>query len=291
MFNRKSYKSIAKKQLKGRWTLPVLATLITFILTSLISAPENLKEIQENIVEEENSSRIFLEYSLPFAPSFPDFNNFLSAESFTDFSKTLSAQKTFYKSITISGGKNIGSFFPLDLLKFVLTYFVSGVLLMALTYLFVVYSHTREKQPFSVFLKGFTFYLDGFLGLLWHDLWTFLWGLLFIIPGIVKSYSYSMMFYILAEHPGIGVTKAMRMSKVMTRGSKGDLFIMDLSFIPWFILGLLSCGIAFLWIKPYYRMAKTNAYHALKSMSIQKGNLKEEDFFVNKEDDSADSEN
>ncbi len=117
--------------------------------------------------------------------------------------------------------------------------------------------------------------------MLWYSLWVFLWTLLFIVPGIVKAFSYSQMFFILAEYPDIGVRKAMQISKTMTKGNKGDLFVMCLSFIGWEILAALTCEIGSLWLRPYETMSFTNAYHAMKAHAIQAGDLTEEDF-INK---------
>jgi uncharacterized membrane protein len=81
-----------------------------------------------------------------------------------------------------------------------------------------------------------------------------------------------------AEHPNVGVRKAMNMSKVMTNGHKVDLFMLDLSFLGWLILCLLTGGLLFLRAGPYYMMTKPNAYHCLKDEAIRSGKLCEDDF-------------
>ncbi len=95
-------------------------------------------------------------------------------------------------------------------------------------------------------------------------LFTFLWSLLFVIPGIVKSYSYSMSMYILAENKGKPALECINESKVMTNGHKMDLFVLDLSFIGWILLGLITCGIAFIWVIPYIDTTYANVYNSLK---------------------------
>ena len=136
-----------------------------------------------------------------------------------------------------------------------------------------------EKVGFSTFLEALEHrWLTSLLGGLWNALWIFLWSLLFIIPGIVKSYSYSMMFYIIAENPKIGATKAMDISKVLTQGHKADLFVMDLSFLGWILLSLLSCGIGFIWLIPYMTMTEINAYYDLKRMAFAQNKLTPADF-------------
>ena len=145
---------------------------------------------------------------------------------------------------------------------------VEGILSVAATYVFIRMSQTTEKVGFNEFLTGLERWLSGALGMLWYSLWVFLWSLLFIIPGIIKAIAYSQMFFIIAENPGIGVSKAMNISKIITQGHKGDLFVMWLSFLGWGFLCLLSCGIGFLWLCPYMEMSFTNAYFALKNMAI-----------------------
>ena len=94
---------------------------------------------------------------------------------------------------------------------------------------------------------------------------TALWSMLFVIPGIVKAYSYSQAMFILAENPNIGALDAINRSKAMMNGHKMDLFILELSFIGWHILGGLTFGIAYIWIIPYISAAKANFYNSIKN--------------------------
>jgi uncharacterized membrane protein len=137
----------------------------------------------------------------------------------------------------------------------------------------------KEKPSFGTFLEGIEKNcLSALLGSLWKFLWVFLWSLLFIIPGIVKWYSYSMMYFVMAENPGISPMKAMDISKILTNGHKSDLFIFHLSFLGWFLLSCLSCGIGLIWLYPYFQMAHTYAYYDLKKMAITQGKLTPSDF-------------
>lgn len=94
---------------------------------------------------------------------------------------------------------------------------------------------------------------------------TFLWALLLIIPGIVKSFAYSMTPYILVENPGMSASEAIRRSEEMMREHKFDLFYLYLSFIGWFILSVLTCGIGFFWSIPYSQTAVVAFYNDLKA--------------------------
>ena len=91
-------------------------------------------------------------------------------------------------------------------------------------------------------------------------IYTFLWSMLFLIPGIIKGYAYSMAPYILAENPGMSARECIKKSVEITTGNKANLFFLDLSFIGWNILVLLTGGILGIWIVPYYKASKAHAY-------------------------------
>lgn len=116
------------------------------------------------------------------------------------------------------------------------------------------------KDAFS----GFDDFWSAFKLTFLVGLFTFLWSLLFYIPGIVKAISYSMSWYILAENKGKPALECIRESKEMTNGHKGELFVLSLSFIGWALLGALTLGIAYIWIVPYMQATFTNAYKLLK---------------------------
>lgn len=100
------------------------------------------------------------------------------------------------------------------------------------------------------------------LGLLIY-VFTMLWSLLFIIPGIVKTYSYSMAYYIKLDHPEYTATQAITESRRLMNGHKADLFLLDLSFLGWIIVGALCFGIGTLWVTPYQQAARAEFYKAL----------------------------
>ena len=96
-------------------------------------------------------------------------------------------------------------------------------------------------------------------------LYTLLWSLLFYIPGIIKAYSYSMAPYILAENPELTARQALNLSKEITYGHKMELFVLDLSFIGWCLLGAITFGLAFIYVAPYMNATKANFYNAIKN--------------------------
>lgn len=101
--------------------------------------------------------------------------------------------------------------------------------------------------------------------MLLKTLYTFLWSLLFIIPGIIKGwYSYGMTEFIIKDDPTISADAALNRSIKMMSGKKMDLFMLDLSFIGWILLSLLSFGIGFLWLAPYFHTARAAFYEDIK---------------------------
>ena len=98
----------------------------------------------------------------------------------------------------------------------------------------------------------------------WRELKIFLWSLLFVIPGIIKSYEYSMVPYILAENPHISSERAFELSKKMTRGEKWKIFVLDLSFIGWRILGVLCCCVGEIFLQPYVEATYAELYQVMR---------------------------
>lgn len=102
--------------------------------------------------------------------------------------------------------------------------------------------------------------------LFFRDLYIMLWLLLFIIPGIVKIYEYRMIPYFLADNPNMSKQEAFGMSKAMMKGNKWRAFVLDLSFILWDILGVITFGIvSVLWVDPYKQLTDAALYNALKT--------------------------
>lgn len=96
-----------------------------------------------------------------------------------------------------------------------------------------------------------------------RGIYTFLWSLLFFIPGIVKTYSYSMAAYILYEHPEMTPNDAITKSRELMDGNKWRLFCLEFSFIGWSILCIFTCGIGVLWLIPYEQTAIAAFYREI----------------------------
>lgn len=92
-----------------------------------------------------------------------------------------------------------------------------------------------------------------------------LWSLLFVIPGIVASYSYAMAPYIMLEDPNCSGSEALKRSKAMMNGHKGELFWLDMTFIGWTLLNILTLGIGSLWLNPYIKASYASFYRDLQN--------------------------
>ena len=99
-----------------------------------------------------------------------------------------------------------------------------------------------------------------------RDLLIFLWSLLLIVPGVIKHYSYRMVPYILAEDPSIGAKDAITLSREMMEGHKWNTFVLDLSFIGWDLLSVLTLGLlGVFYVNPYKYSTSAELYQVLKN--------------------------
>lgn len=113
---------------------------------------------------------------------------------------------------------------------------------------------------FDGFKEAFTDSL--ILGLL-QSIFIFLWSLLLVIPGIIKSYSYAMSSFIQQDSPNKNWKQCLDASIDMMNGNKMQLFLLDLSFIGWYLVGALCLGVGIFWVIPYHQTARANFYMAL----------------------------
>ncbi len=104
--------------------------------------------------------------------------------------------------------------------------------------------------------------------------------LFYVIFAYAKVMGYSMMRYVLADNPKLGVCRAMNLSKKMCKGCRENILVMQLSFFLWWIFSIITLGFGFILLMPYLENSYINAYEAIKKNSIESGVLKEEDFDV-----------
>lgn len=139
---------------------------------------------------------------------------------------------------------------------------VTGPLMLGTTIISLKVMRGNYVSVGDMFL-GFKNFGNAFLLALLNEIFVFLWSLLLIVPGIIKAYSYRMSFYILADNPDMDPNTARIRSIEMMKGNKWRLFCLDLSFIGWLILCLLTLGILSFWIQPYIQCASAAFYQDL----------------------------
>ncbi len=127
-------------------------------------------------------------------------------------------------------------------------------------------------------------YLNVAKTMFFRDLYITLWGMLFVIPGIVKAYEYRMIPYLLAEHPEMTKKEVFAKSREMMSGNKWKAFVLDLSFIGWNLLSILTCGIlSIFYVNPYINATNAALYDALKDKEEQP------EYFYNDTADATDT--
>lgn len=284
MFDRKKYKQFAKLQLKGRWTVPVLMTLVALIINVIFSLPEYINYPYEQLLAAIQQG------------------DFYAVANFFYNSDSQISNTPFILSIIHT------------LVTFVLTFVCVRI--------YIKLSQSPDKVSFSDYLQNFNYWGRGILVGLWKLLWLIIWSLIILpitficafiivmfetpkimaggdineiliaptliltviilvlltIIRIVKGLSYSMAELIAAEHEKCTITQALNISKKITKGHKKELFLMYLSFILWYLLCIITLNIASLWVSPYIAMTKVNAYHALLKNAFEENLIHVEDF-------------
>lgn len=204
--------------------------------------------------------------------------------SFRNYSDIRDNNNSFYLGNDISAIENeistmIVRFLPLIvgflilaiIIGIVFSIFVSGPVEAGKNYFFM---HSRENvsqftNMFANFRKGR--YMNTVSVMFFRGLYTFLWTLLLIIPGIIKSYEYCMIPYIMAENPNIDKNRAFELSKYMTDGDKFNIFVLQLSFIGWYLLGAIFCGLGILFVQPYFEATMAELYAVKRDEAIRSG--------------------
>jgi len=193
-------------------------------------------------------------------------------------------------AVLVLGAISIGASFLGNLIPICGSLAVSIFLTMPLSVgLYYFFMSNRKQAPkfenifYSFNGKG---YLSIVGAMAWMSLFIFLW---FIIPvaGIVlifvKGISYSMTPYILTDNPNIGYNKALKLSMAMTKGHKGKIFVLGLSFIGWGILATIPLGIGWLFLMPYIIATNSELYATLRDSAIANGICTSEDLNLNSE--------
>lgn len=155
--------------------------------------------------------------------------------------------------------------------------FVINVIQVGMNKLFIN-SRLTLKADIGDMFAPFKAYMPTVKTMFFYGLYIFLWSLLLWVPGIIKSFSYFMVPYIIAENPGISTDRAFEISKKAMDGEKGNCFILNLSFIGWYLLGLIACCIGMYFVIPYQRASLSEFYTYVKQKALATGIATPEDF-------------
>jgi uncharacterized membrane protein len=149
---------------------------------------------------------------------------------------------------------------------------VSGSISLSMAAIMLAVVNKNKKPQIEDLKIGFVDgnFVRGLEGFLRLTIFTWLWSLLFVIPGIIKGISYSQMFYILADNKDISAGDAQKKSMEMMEGYKADYFVLGLSFIPWILLTCITFGIAAIYVGPYMNATFALYYEGLKKVAAKK---------------------
>ena len=237
MRNASSFRQQAREALSGNWPTAIITTLVAGLLGGSMFVQQtgmNLVTTSQQTVQNQD-----IQYNLPDGG---------------------------YGSNALLGAAVLGGSLVLiiSLAQFLIGGFVSlGLIQFNMNLI--------DKKPvdfMDIFSKSDMFVKALFLRLR-LTVFIFLWTLLLIIPGIIKSYSYSMSGFIMTENPEITSKEAIEVSMKMMAGNKWRLFCLQLSFIGWYILGLMACGIGVFFVQPYVNAAIAAFYDDVSRNPIE----------------------
>lgn len=226
----RDYRERARTALSGNWLLSAL----TVFIASLLGGAVHSSSGSANFNFDEETTEIFQGGTL-----------------------TPEAQQIFIAVLAVM--------IPILLISIAVTLLVGGnVRLGHCRYLL----DQQEGAPLQVgtLFSQFSQFKNGFMLALLTSLYTFLWSMLFIIPGIIASYSYAMAPFIQTEHPEYSASESIEASKQMMKGHKWQLFCLDLSFIGWSLLCIFTLGIGNIFLSAYTSAARAAFY---KEMCLQ----------------------
>ena len=164
---------------------------------------------------------------------------------------------------------------------------ISGSIMISLCRIYFAVINNDDFDLNDLFY-GFRYFVKAFCATILVTIYVLLWTLLLIVPGIIAGLSYSMVYFIITEHPEIGVSEALRQSKAMMKGHKWELFLLHLTFIGWTVLGILSLGIGLLWIAPYIGVSVAVFYNKIRPVENTQSDNESEDHYDYNEIDKDD---
>ena len=166
-------------------------------------------------------------------------------------------------TLLIEAGMSATTVSLVSALIFIINIFIAAPFELSMAKLFINLTEGVRPQIGDAFW-GFNYMVKSVSVAVRMIVFIYLWTLVFIIPGFVKSYSYMMMPYIIADNPNMSSKAAMKLSIEMMKGHKWELFVLHLSFIGWGILTALTFGILAIYVVPYMEASVANFYQRLK---------------------------
>lgn len=139
------------------------------------------------------------------------------------------------------------------------SYLIAGPLGAGYFLLMLKLANSQEVRLADLF-SGFYNYLTACITYILVVLFTVLWSLLLLVPGVIAFLSYSFVYLILAADPQLPAREVIATSKKLTEGYKWQIFKLYCRFVGWFLLGFLTLGLGFLWVIPYFNQALTQLY-------------------------------
>ena len=240
------YKNAALAALKGNWGKAVLATVVYMAIIYIVSGPYMYNYVKMTTYTRENMPNVTA-------------TGFGSAmRQAMEAGMTLTQDPEYISmQAKASGSAGLFSLASIFLIMPLAIGFANALLKLLRTG-----DNALTENMFKIATKNY-----------WHKVWggflmglfIALWSLLLIIPGIVKAFSYAMTPFILEENPELGANDAIDRSRAMMKGHKFDLFWLLLSFIGWYLLCIITFGLASLWVTPYMSTAIAAFYEDVKA--------------------------
>lgn len=265
MWTRSQLKDNAKSYLKSIYLLAFAVSLIMAIVGS--SGPDFKYNIwngyERNFSQEEKMER---ENWIEEAMSRSYVGRLLPDETFKSSREDHGLKEEDLGPVMFIATLAFGIFAVIFSIGLILSIFIFNPLILGGKRFFLNAAQDRTESFSDM---GYAFssshYWNVVLTLFLRNLFIFLWSLLLIIPGIIKKYAYSMVPYLLCENPEMTYKEALETSDDMTRGHKWDMFVLDLSFIGWYLLASVLLGFGILFVHPYYNATHAELYLALKN--------------------------
>lgn len=219
----KGIRATARQKLSGNWPLSIGVAVVACLLGGLITGTSFLPDVTKKLTD-----------TLPDA---------LAAGNFRVLAGAL--------TVSLTGG-----FWGL------VTFIIGGTIQLGYAQ-YLLNQHDGKEFSFNDLFSQFHRFGQGFAQNFLTVLYVFLWMLLFIVPGIIKAFSYAMTPFIMADHPELSASEAITRSREMMDGHKLELFVLDLTFIGWIILCALTFNIGYIFLNPYKNAAYAVFYRQI----------------------------